>query len=80
MKKNKLTIRAFEKFIIANNSKAHIKGGNPEGGIGEMSFDDYSTGTGENSESSPGGPGSTTLSTGVIKPTDPFVLAPIKLP
>ncbi|WP_136667724.1 hypothetical protein [Flavobacterium sp. H122] len=68
MKRNKLELDAFEKFGITNTSKISIKGGYPEGWVPELSADDENTWTGEiELNNSTGGPGTTTLSTGVIK-------------
>lgn len=73
MKKNKLTVYAFEKYSLTNANKYNVKGGFPQdwNGTNDPKDDivlieeepDPDNGTGS------GGPGSSTLSTGVIKPS-----------
>jgi hypothetical protein len=72
MKKNKLSINAFEKYSISFVNKTNIKGGYPEGWTGEIPVEDENTWqTGDDPTNSTGGPGTSTLSTGVIRPNGP---------
>lgn len=73
MKKNKLSINAFEKYSISHVNKANIMGGYPEGWTEEIPVEDENTSqTGDDPTNSTGGPGTSTLSTGVIRPNGTY--------
>lgn len=69
MKKNKLTIYAFEKYSLTNANKINVKGGLPEGWNETNDPNDDIILTEEDPEpnNGTGGPSSSPLSTGVIK-------------
>lgn len=82
MKKNKLTIFAFEKYHLTNANKITIKGGFPQdwNGTDELKDDIVQLEEEPDPNNGTGGPGSSTLSTGVIKPSvvDVIVVISIK--
>lgn len=84
MKKNKLTISAFEKYELTDKIKILVTGGYPEGWTPPLLEDDYSgdpiTDGGDDPDNATGGPGSSTsTATGTIKLVD-VIIEPVRIP